>query len=479
VAGVPRVHLAGVAALLFGFWVILVVVVLLERPGYLLEAAAIGLAGVVATTLWSRWPSPTLPAVAIGVVAFTVPLLNTLPARVYGLKSGSAVLGWRDLFAPATLLIAGLAVVVWRTKGTRPVPRLPAIGAALLCIGGLAAAVGARSVDTSLGAWLSGIVVPAVAGLLVARTRLNRLDTWRILCTLLCAATVPMTMAIASYFLEFGFPTSGESLVVARQELYRPFLMQQASLGNISHLADLALLLLPVAAIAAAAAPTLLLRAIGVVTIALTTLCLLLTLVRSAIMIAVIALVVVVAAAAVRNVSRRRVLPALIALTLVIVVSSVGPVRGYFLSLTTPTATATTPSSGASEHVRLAAIHRAIDIFDAHAPLGVGPGEFQSYDPVHTSAHSLALQTLAEDGVIGAAGLFVILLALLLRLPALVRRAPGAAAISWPARAAGIGAVFFVAEALVNGSLLAVGSVGIWGLVLWIEIAIATAEVET
>ena len=65
--------------------------------------------------------------------------------------------------------------------------------------------------------------------------------------------------------------------------------------------------------------------------------------------------------------------------------------------------------------MRIGAARAGVRIFEHHAPWGIGSGGYPLYGTVHTAPHSLAVQLLAENGVIGALSVVFLLVFLLMR----------------------------------------------------------------
>src|SRR5207249_58005 len=101
-------------------------------------------------------------------------------------------------------------------------------------------------------------------------------------------------------------------------------------------------------------------------------------------------------------------------------------------------------------------------VFAEHMPWGVGSGQYDVYDPAHTASHSLLVQVLVEDGLIGAAGLVLVYIFVLREGARMLRRniySLDNAALRW---ACLLGAGSFLLQGLIAGVPLAIGSVAVW-----------------
>ena len=74
-----------------------------------------------------------------------------------------------------------------------------------------------------------------------------------------------------------------------------------------------------------------------------------------------------------------------------------------------PVAAAAKEVTDVSASFRAGAMRTGLHVFEHHAPFGVGTGFYPKYDPVHTAAHSLLVELLAENGVLGVSGLAALL----------------------------------------------------------------------
>jgi hypothetical protein len=127
-----------------------------------------------------------------------------------------------------------------------------------------------------------------------------------------------------------------------------------------------------------------------------------------------------------------------------------------------------------SEAMRVGALRAGVDVFKSyHTPFGVGAGQYPRYDPVHTAPHSLALLVLAEDGVIGLAGLGVLILFLvvegLLVLRRLRRDQPSVDLLRMACLG---GTLIYLVHGLGAGAPLTLGTANVWSMVFWLQVGI-------
>lgn len=513
--------------LLFVLWLLGAAVVAIVRPGQLLEFAVMGTAGVI---VWREaLDRRSVAAVAVAAVCFLLPLLNTWPARVYQL-------GLDQLSAPfpALLSLSSIAAVVLVATRSRidlsRFPRLVMFAVGALGAGGLVAALISAAPASSISFYWVSFVVPVLIALVVASVVRDVNDGWTALAIVVCAALVPLVIAFAAYILSFGVPGSGDDLVDARILLYRPHLFQDLVFGNVGHLASFALLVLPAALLVALRdLSTRTVRAAALLAAAGAIIALITTLSRSAMVIAEFMLLGIVVALLLRRETRAALLP-LAALAALAVVLLTPAVSGSFaqvvpdVSLATPrTVTAgsspspsqtsapslaASPTTGfpltaapsllptrapglspapttfavgpldvtifdGSVRLRVEAVRSGTEVFSRKMPWGVGPGQYSSYDPTHTASHSLLIEILAEDGVLGAAGMIALFLFLAregVRL--LVRPARAGTDIYHLRLAAVAGSFAFLVQGIVAGAPLAIGPVNVWAALLWLQVGL-------
>jgi O-antigen ligase len=133
-------------------------------------------------------------------------------------------------------------------------------------------------------------------------------------------------------------------------------------------------------------------------------------------------------------------------------------------------------ASDPSERQRIDAIRQGTTVFAQHMPWGVGSGQYDVYDPAHTASHSLLIQILVEDGMLGAAGLVVVCVFVLREFARLLRRnsdSLDSAALRW---ACFLGAGSFLLQGLLAGAPFAIGSVAVWASLLWLLLALGSIK---
>jgi hypothetical protein len=481
---------------LLGAWLIGYAVLAAARPGELLEWALIGVAGAVVACQRALYVVPVLTLAVIA--AFAAPLENVWPVRTFDVAAAHAPLIPGVVGNLPSLLLAVALLLPSARRALRSAPLVLIAPAGFLVIGGLVATVLATNFRSAVQAWLVGLVVPAGWGLLVAGIVRSERQGWLVLGSAVAAAIVPLYIAVAAYLLEFGTPESSNDLLRNKFELVRPHLIQDAVLGNVGHLADLAIVVLPAAALGLSARAVVrpVRLACGTVVCGIS-LVLVLILERVALVLGLMSLAVLLAIAAGRR--TRGALALGVAFLLVFFVAVTQPVRSYVgsaVGFSSPVVqvpgtassggagagagagAAGTPgveTSDASTEMRASAIGEALHLYKEH-PAGLGPGQYATYDPVHTAAHSLPVQLLAEDGPLALLG-FVMLLGIVVF--ELVRVSREILRTSTPATylrlAAGGGALLFLTEATVTGSQLAAGGLNIWGVLLWLQVGVVVA----
>jgi hypothetical protein len=462
------------------------------RPGALLEVGAIGVFGAAAWIATTRARSGRSVGALVGL-AFVLPLTNTWPGRVWELALEASPSLAIALLAPSTLVLAAAAVLTRSRGAPAAVPRLLWATAALLVVGAVASTVVSGSSAAASTAALQFVVPLLIAGLIL-RVRPDTSQSWLVLTGLLAGASVPAVVGIAAYILSFGVPTSPNDLVAGKIALARPFLFQELTFGNVGHFATLAVLLLPVGLVGAArrqAHP--IERTIAGVASVLLLAILLLTLSRLAVVAAVGSFALLGLLTLVRRDLRATAVIAAAA-AVVIAVSATGPVRDIFQGVLTDNTAAISrerPGSGASgtgtlppdagdesTEVRRGALEAGMRVFEHHVPFGVGSGRYPIYDPVHTAPHSLAVQLLAENGILGGAGLLTLLAFLGV---AGYRLLTGGATTSDERRELGAGcwtgATAFLGLACVGGAPLAIDETNVWAASL--ALLVATVAMTT
>lgn len=466
-------------------WTVGAAVCTLARRGELLEVALVGAAGAVAWTI-VRGARLTLSRAALLTLAFVAPLLNTWPVRVFDsarVSFGSAL--WALSGIPSLLvLVAALTHRRWSAR----LPRLLLLSIAVVTLAALSSSLASdRPASAAAGSWVA-LVVPALFGLLLAQSLPSRAEAERYVAVAVLAAAVPALIGIAAYLLEFGFPTSGSELVEVKALLYRPHFFQEATFGNVDHLADFALVLLgPALAVASSRAPRAARVGAGVAAAAFAVV-LILVLSRSALVLGAVECLALGVALAVTGARRRVGAPPGAVGAVLVAIALTPSVSGSIARLlpSTPAQSTTTaptetppllsPTATSSESVRVSAIRTGLRIFKGHAPWGIGTAQYPRYDPVHTAPHSLAVQLLAENGVLGLAGLGLLALFLLDRTTRLIlsRRQRGAEPLVPLGCAAG--ALALLAEGVVAGVPLSIGPVSVWALLLWLLVGVLAID---
>jgi hypothetical protein len=487
----PSWNELGAAA--FAVWIGTAVAAAAYRPGELLELAAVGFAGAL---YWRLATNATSWQRLVALPFLTAPLLNTWPAARYAYVVDSALPRGSFLLSniPSVLLLV-IAAAALRAGNLRRPPWLVVGAMVCLLIGAAAATVAAADFSSSVQAWWLTFAVPIALGYVVAGSIQTSAEGWRCLSIAVGAALVPVTLGIAAYVLQFGFPSSGAELVRNKLTLSRPFLVQEVTFGNVSHLGDLVLLLLPAAVLGATAwMQSHVARTIAALASVGYVIALILGLERAQIVFAGLALAVLGFVLARREGHRALTAPTLALAALVVVSVSPG-VIDYYRSLAPRGASApaqvTRPSpppttvAGPALHARLTdvssktrvkAVRKGLRIFRAHAPWGVGPGQYQQYDATFTAAHSLPVQLLAEDGVLGGIG-FLLLVAYLAREAIrLLRGLRTPSPLGFRLRLALLGGTgLFLAQATATGSLFAVGAINVWATLFWLQLGILAA----
>ena len=493
-------------------WLFFLAAIAARKPGELLELTAVT---AVAPAAWwvARQALGAAPIVAL--VVFVLPLVDTWPARLLQLAPDRLPVPLPALLSVGSMVVVVAFIVLRPRVSAISIPVL-ALGAPFLLAGALSAVAAQNHFDALAQAWLA-FAIPVAVGLLVASTR----PTWAVATTLLLGFFVPTIVGIAAYVLSFGLPLSGADLVRAKVELYRPHLFQELTYGNVGHIADLALLLLPVAFLAPVAWRRNRLMQIASMAIALMLLIVLvLVLSRSTLIVALVMLGGVGALLAIRRRRRDAIVPA-VGVAMVALVLLLPEVRQQYsgilpqASFLVPRATDSRPprprpifviepaaqwqmSGEPAGHVfisdtcvvpvaaavlsgldtstknRIEAIRKGIILGSTHL-LGVGTGQYVLFDPLHTAPHSLLVLLLVENGVLGAVGLLLLLGVLLARLfrVARFRSLDDGALLQLGALAGTIG---FIGKGIIAGVPFAVGSIDVWAACLWSLVAIGMSS---
>jgi hypothetical protein len=243
-----RADAAAVGAL--AVWALATAVATLVRPGELLELALVGAAGIAAWGVLAR-PNLTVRFRALAALAFFLPLVNTWPARSLVAKFDTGPVLVQAALAPSTLLLAALVLVAPARLPSRAALPYAVAGGVLVAAAAIASALSDDPAEALRGT-LHVYALPLAAGLAVAASVRRAREGWTLVHVLALAAAVPALVGAAAYVLSFGVPLSVTDLVAAKIALVRPFLFQELTFGNVGHLADLALLLLPAAVLGSA-----------------------------------------------------------------------------------------------------------------------------------------------------------------------------------------------------------------------------------
>jgi O-antigen ligase/polysaccharide polymerase Wzy-like membrane protein len=499
-----------VGTLAFALWLVAAFGVGVVRPGELFEIAMMGVAGLLA---WSAAASALQGrgAALVALACFAAPLGNTWPARTWAHAVEQVLPAGAWLFGNTSSLLLFAAVAVARPGFPAGVPRLALSAAAMLTAGALLSTTLAGLPESGLQAVWVGILVPIAWGALAACWIRRAAEAVACLTALVAGALVPLAVGVAAYVLEFGVPGSGADLLRVKMELYRPFLIQETTLGNVGHIASLAVLVL-VAAAVLAAVPSVpaVARCTAALSGAAAAIVLVLVLERGPIFVALAGLVVVGLTLA-RFMGAAATAPAAVAAAFLLGVSLLPSVRPYVAealpslgagqseagettgSQRPPTAKPGTnggpdvevapgvviDAGDASTEVRFGAASTAVDVFADHAPFGVGTGQYGRYDPGHTAAHSLPLQLLAEDGIPGVIGFALLVAAVVMLALGVLRRGRRWTHVRIAASAAGLAAAGgFLVQASLVGTTFATAGVNVLGLVFWVSLALGARAVQ-
>lgn len=492
-------------------WLAFLAAIAILKPGELLELVVLSAAGSVAWYVASRGSGV---AAIVAMVLFAVPLIDTWPARVLQLAPDRLPVPL-PAFLSVVSLLAALAIIAVRPNlRSLPIPLL-VLGTPLLLAGALSAIAAQNHRDALGQAWL-GFAVPIGLGLLVA----SRRPTWTTATTLLLGLATPAIVGIAAYMLSFGVPLSGADLVRAKVELYRPHLFQELTYGNVGHIADLALMMLPLAVLAPVAWwRDRLMRIVSMAVALVILIVIVLVLSRSTLVVALLMLAGVASLLAIRG-QWGAVAPAA-GVAIIIFILVLPDVRGLYGGIlptagvalehvaqspspyaqatptNTPVTTTPVPSaspvasatpkptagpvtvvgsaSDTSTSDRIGAIRQAISIAARHALLGVGTGQYARLDPAQTAPHSLLVLLVVENGVLGGLGLVLLLAVLSARLLRLAWSGDmdNGALLQVGALA---GAFGFIVKGIVAGVPLVLGTIDVWAASLWALVAIGMAS---
>ena len=474
VSAVEVVCFAGLLVLAAAAWV--------DRPGALLEVATIGVAGAALWLAIGQAAVGRSTAVLAGL-SFAVCLTNTWPGRGWTLAIGHLPAGPDALLAPATVLFVLAALLDRRAPRHGRAPTSLRLAAGLIVAAVVVSTLIAAKAAPG-GAALLEFLVPLAVGALVIRRSPGLEDSWVVVTGLLAGVSVPALVGISAYVLQLGFPTSAAALTTGKSTLTETLLFQQLTFGNVDHFAVLVVLLLPAAALGAvrparpadpacdrcsrdlpaarnpASRPQPALargfdrgarRPRGAADVAART-------GRS------------------RMHCRSGGLPD----PPVREPPDPGPLqrlrrgrdRHLVTQLTCPgagaaPAPAPVPAKGSlnrSATFRESAVRTGLRVFKHHAPFGVGTGQYPLYDPVHTAPHSLLVELLAENGILGAAALLAVgwyICAALLRLLRRPRRDGFELEL-----ACLLGAGAFLGVAVLGGAALLNGYTDVWPVAL-------------
>lgn len=470
--------------LALSMWAGAAVIATALRPGELLEFGLMGVAGLCAWEVIRTAESRRLQLTA--TLLFFAPLLNTWPARaLYAQIDGLGFVAY--ILSPSSLLaLLILAVAPWRR--TLRLAAFPVAVAVLLFAAVLVST--AMSLDrpgAATSAWLA-LVLPLGVAAAVAVSATTTPARWTLLVPPALAALVPAAMGVTAWAITFGVPTSFDDVQTAKALLYRTGLVQEVTLGNVSHLAAFGLLMAPLA-VTATLATTLPLaaRVCAGASAALLVTAMIAVYSRAAILATAGVLVVSAILVTSRWWRERRtegIIAGALLGTMALIVGTLG-----WMSLQPPGSTigagptigggfgpSVRPLPETSIEFRMDAIRTGIRLFGDH-PLGVGSGQYAAYDPVHTSPHSLLIQLLVENGVLGGGLCLVLLAALCLAIVRFTRTQ--VASDEWLLRVGcALGAGGFLVFGLIAGAPLALGAVAVWSLLLATQLGILFSRPE-
>lgn len=220
-------------------WLLASAVATAIRPGELFEMSLIAAAGAVAWGILASYPyEPRMRAVA--ALTFAIPLVNTWPARAWVAAVDNAPEPVPLLLAPSTLLIA--AIVAFAPRRPQARPALPyALAAGALVAAAALSSVLADHPGDSLVATFHTHALPVALAVAAAVSVRNARDGWTLIQLAAIGAAIPAAVGVAAYIVSFGVPLSPADLIDAKVALFRPYLFQELTFGNVGHLADLVL----------------------------------------------------------------------------------------------------------------------------------------------------------------------------------------------------------------------------------------------
>jgi len=464
-------------------WLLVSAVATAIRPGQLLEMSLIATAGAVAWGILATG-SPTPRTRGLAGLTFAIPLVNTWPARAWVAAIDQLPDVIRLLLAPSTLLLAVFVMLAPRRLPSRET--LPyAVGAGALVAAAVISSLLSDHPGDALTATIHMHALPVALAGAAAASVWNARDGWTLVQLAAIGAAVPAAVGIAAYTVSFGVPLSPADLIEAKVALVRPYLFQELTFGNVGHLADLVLLILPAAILNSVRsdAPRWVMGASGMTAAALLS-ALLLTASRGAMAIAGIELAFITAL--VLAIRRPRIALAPFAALVVLILVALSPeVRRTYSELipsVSPTEGARSESidiggtrvafSDESASVRLTALKTGLDIAGDNLLFGVGTGQYQAYDAVYTAPHSLLLQLLAENGILGALAFLAVAALLLVDGVRGLRSEPHGDDLFLLRAACLVGAFGFLLHGIAAGAPFALGQVNVWAALFWLQVGI-------
>ena len=431
----------------------------------------IAAAGAVAWAMLAAYPGDTRMR-AMAALTLALPLVNTWPARAWVAAIDGAPQPVPWLLAPSTLLVAAIVAVAPRHRDIRSA--LPyALAAGALVVGATLSSLFADHPGAALEATLHTHVVPVALAFAVATSVRGARDGWLLIQAMAIGAAVPAVVGVAAYVVSFGIPLSSADLLAAKIALFRPYLFQELTFGNVGNLADFVLLTLPAAILGLVrpTAPRWLNVASGVAAVAILS-ALLLTASRGAMAIAGAEVVAITALLLLIHRGRQVIAPLAVLAALAVVALSPEVRRTYSELLPQGTGTQVA-STDESASVRLEALKTGLRVARDNLPFGVGTGQYRAFDEVYTAPHSLLVQLLAENGIAG--GLAFLAIAALLLIDGVRALRPEQRALHdlFLLRAAClVGAFGFLLHGLLAGAPLALGPVNVWATLFWLQVGV-------